>query len=101
MYATQRRIYHPSLDDFMAWINVQMNINSLVELDNPSESSNRSSHNNLTPQQRVSDARTLLRTFETRNLNQNQCVICMNDKHELARCPDFLITNVKERWDLM
>jgi hypothetical protein len=45
-------------------------------------------------------AATLLKTFETRNLNQNQCVICRNDKHELTRCPDFLKANVKKRWDL-
>jgi hypothetical protein len=41
----------------------------LEELGNPSESSNRSSHNNSTPQQRVSDATTPLKTFETRILN--------------------------------
>jgi hypothetical protein len=95
MYAIQRRKIHPSLDDFMAWVNVQVNINSLVELGNTSESSNRSSHNKSTPQQRVSDARTPLRIFETRNLNQNRCVICRNAKHELARCPDFLKADVK------
>jgi hypothetical protein len=100
MYATQRKINHSSLDHFMAWINVQVNRNSLVKLGDPSESSNGSSHKNSIPQQRVSDARTPLRTFEIRNLNQNRCVICKNDRHELERCQNFLKAVLKKRWDL-
>jgi hypothetical protein len=28
--------------------------------------------------------------------HQNQCVSCRNDKHKLARCPDFLKADVKK-----
>jgi hypothetical protein len=41
-----------------------------------------------------------MRTFETRNLKRNRCDIRRNDKHELARCPDFMKAVVNKRWNL-